>query len=74
MFLNIFCDEPLSVFTYVTAKPDTLSLNPLPAVNVKLSPEPKLVPSTEGVATVAVERINEPSASHLSVAKLYTIE
>jgi len=43
-FLNISCDEPLSVFVYVTAKPVTLSLNPLPAVNVKLSPGPKSLP------------------------------
>jgi len=45
-FLKIFCDEPLYVFVYVTAKPDTLSLNPLPALNVKLSPAPKSLPST----------------------------
>ena len=41
----MFCDEPLSVLLYVTANPDTLSLNPVPAVNVKLSPGPKLAPS-----------------------------
>jgi len=72
-FLNIFCDEPLSVFVYVTtklfvAKPVTVSLKPVPAENERSLLEPKSVLSILGVPTVASERINEPSASHWSVA------
>jgi len=71
-FLNIFCDEPLSVFVYVTvnvlpANPVTASDNPEPAAKTRFLPLPKSVPSICACPRVASDNINEPSASHWSV-------
>ena len=52
----------------------TASDKPEPAENTKFLPLPNAVPSTDAFPNVASDNISEPSASHLSVAKLYTIE
>ena len=84
MFLNIDCDEPLSVFCIVILKSFPLSapVTSIPVDSIiSKNLEPVRLPSdaplftlTPGLLSVASERTNEPSASHLSVAKLYTIE
>lgn len=82
--LNIFWLEPLSAL--VISKLNVLVFNAAETVIPSLPPisnsfEPLKLPKLEplltliaGLANVDSLNINEPSASHLSVAKLYTIE
>ena len=87
MVLYIFWSEPLSEFVIVTSisLPDVVPriVIPEPSLKSNAFDWPKSVSLngfdaeetlTPGTPIVASDKINEPSASHLSVAKLYTNE